>query len=340
MYVYLCVSLQASEGKLEALECELETLREIAGGGDGDQKDMFNRLVTKVARLEMAAAENEAKRRQLLNDMIDLKGNIRVFCRVRPLPSSGPTGTTRSFTATSTSASTSMVVHASDGGRTLSVYDKHGKAQPFTYDAVFGPQASQEDVFRQVSELVQSALDGYKVCLFSYGQTGAGKTHTMQGDVNHPLQRGIIPRAVEQILDGARRLEEQGWKYTFEASFIEIYNETLRDLLAGGKQGTLIEDKNAIKHDLANNGKIIERRTKEGYKDVGIVYMYMCVCMCMQSCIHRVIYDRPPLFSEHDIVVEWYRTRCRLPSKLLHSLLSYLSTLPSYIHYPSLVHIP
>jgi hypothetical protein len=53
-------------------------------------------------------------------------------------------------------------------------------------------------VFSGVSELVQSALDGYHVCLFSYGQTGAGKTYTMQGS-EQSSDRGIIPRAVEKV---------------------------------------------------------------------------------------------------------------------------------------------
>ena len=61
------------------------------------------------------------------------------------------------------------------------------------------PQAS---VFEEVSDLVQSALDGYKVCLFSYGQTGAGKTHTMQGSRSHEGQ-GIIPRAISKVWDQA-----------------------------------------------------------------------------------------------------------------------------------------
>ena len=53
-------------------------------------------------------------------------------------------------------------------------------------------------MFSGVSELVQSALDGYHVCLFSYGQTGAGKTYTMQGS-DGPAGRGIIPRAVDKV---------------------------------------------------------------------------------------------------------------------------------------------
>jgi len=50
----------------------------------------------------------------------------------------------------------------------------------FTFDRIFGQRTTQQDVFAEVSDLVQSALDGYNVCLFSYGQTGSGKTHTVR----------------------------------------------------------------------------------------------------------------------------------------------------------------
>lgn len=62
----------------------------------------------------------------------------------------------------------------------------------------FTRSAGQEEVFTEVSEFVQSALDGFNVCLFSYGQTGSGKTHTMQGSGAGPM-RGMIPRAMEQV---------------------------------------------------------------------------------------------------------------------------------------------
>jgi kinesin family protein C1 len=68
----------------------------------------------------------------------------------------------------------------------------------FNFDKVFPPSVSQEKVFEEVSEFVQSALDGYNVCLFSYGQTGSGKTHTMQGSGVGQM-RGIIPRAIQQV---------------------------------------------------------------------------------------------------------------------------------------------
>jgi len=100
----------------------------------------------------------------------------------------------------------------------------------FTFDRVFSPGVGQEAVFTEVSEFVQSALDGYNVCLFSYGQTGSGKTYTMQGFGTGQM-RGIIPRAIEQVGTYKKQLERDGWRYDMQVSFLEIYNETIRDLL-------------------------------------------------------------------------------------------------------------
>ena len=74
----------------------------------------------------------------------------------------------------------------------------------------------QEEVFDEISQLVQSALDGYKVCIFAYGQTGSGKTHTMLGT---PEERGMIPRAMDQIFASSAAMEAQGWSFDMRVSF-------------------------------------------------------------------------------------------------------------------------
>ena len=73
----------------------------------------------------------------------------------------------------------------------------------------------QEEVFDEISQLVQSALDGYKVCIFAYGQTGSGKTHTMLGT---PEERGMIPRAMDQIFASSAAMETQGWSFDMRVS--------------------------------------------------------------------------------------------------------------------------
>ena len=72
--------------------------------------------------------------------------------------------------------------------------------------------ALQEEVFEEISQLVQSALDGYKVCIFAYGQTGSGKTYTMVGPPD-TQNRGVIPRAVHQLFDASRDMEKNGWSF-------------------------------------------------------------------------------------------------------------------------------
>lgn len=104
-------------------------------------------------------------------------------------------------------------------------------------------------VFEEISQLVQSALDGYNVCIFAYGQTGSGKTYTMEGPNSISGETdpniGMIPRAVQQIFLSAEQLKEKGWVYQMEGQFIEIYNESIRDLLGNDDSNK----KHEIKHD-------------------------------------------------------------------------------------------
>jgi len=195
----------------------------------------------KIAELEAQVLEGDQLRRQMHNRIQELRGNILVFVRTRPfLPGDNQI--------------TDSSIDVSPDGESLTIMDKrNGSPHNFTFDKVFPPSAGQEQVFSEVSDFVQSALDGYNVCLFSYGQTGSGKTHTMQGCGNG-VMRGIIPRAVEQILDQARISRSQKWDFKMSASFLEIYNEELKDLLVSMKQGK----------DKADPPKLSIKRSREG----------------------------------------------------------------------------
>lgn len=159
---------------------------------------------------------NMIKENRELHEMIqDMRGNIRVYTRVRPR---GVTG----------DASPSVIEYDEDEG-TMAVYsNKHRKWMQFKFDRVFGQEASQEAIYMEAKPLINSVLDGYSVCIFAYGQTGSGKTHTMSGQKDDP---GINVRAIRDLfhLQEDRAEEEE---FTFKVQLLEIYNESIRDLLS------------------------------------------------------------------------------------------------------------
>ncbi|KAH8093038.1 hypothetical protein JL720_5213 [Aureococcus anophagefferens] len=196
------------------------------GGGGGAAATCEGR----VAEMEEKLRDADVTRRKLHNT-IQGRGNIRVLASRPFLPAAAPDAPP-------------VVVDMADGtSLTLAAEDDDADGEPFgdkkrkrrkelfSYDHVFGPSTGQERVFTEVAEFVQSALDGYQVCLFSYGQTGSGKTHTMQGTGTGPM-RGIIPRAMEQVAAYCDAQRARGWAYEMEVSYVEIYNEQVRDLLA------------------------------------------------------------------------------------------------------------
>eukprot|EP00984_Skeletonema_dohrnii_P020049 scaffold9692_cov117-Skeletonema_dohrnii-CCMP3373.AAC.8 len=239
---------------------EMSVLKSRAGKSADDDLDMENGDVDdpavlkarieerdrRIAELEEQLLNGEQLRRALHNRIQELRGNIRVFVRTRPfLPNDG--------------AASNSSIDIMPDGESLAIQGKHaGEGHGFKFDKVFAPSAGQGVVFDEVSEFVQSALDGYNVCLFSYGQTGSGKTHTMQGSGNGAM-RGIIPRAVEQILQQAALMQSQRWKFTMKASFLEIYNEDLRDLLVMMNSDGSLKQRNT-----SSANKISIKRNQEG----------------------------------------------------------------------------
>ncbi|XP_077987454.1 carboxy-terminal kinesin 2-like [Glandiceps talaboti] len=198
-----------------------------------DKGSKIEKLNDDVKERNEKLREQETIRRTLHNTIQELKGNIRVFCRVRPLVTEELENGVRPVSMNYPDIDSKMIElekpaeESSVGGA-----KKRAQTYEFNFDKVFNPESCQQEVFEEISQLVQSALDGYNVCIFAYGQTGSGKTYTMEGPQQPSDEsRGMIPRAAEQIFDFALSLEEKGWKYDMNASFLEIYNETIRDLL-------------------------------------------------------------------------------------------------------------
>ncbi|GFH13907.1 kinesin-like protein [Haematococcus lacustris] len=160
------------------------------------------------------------KRKKLHNTVLELRGSIRVLCRVRPLLEKERAG---------------LEEGAPDPVKVLSdeVMRVAGEKadKEFEFDRVFKPTEGQEQVFDEVSSLVTSVLDGYNVSIMAYGQTGSGKTYTMEGLETDP---GVNSRALKELFRLAEERAED-LKYKFSASVLEIYNEQIYDLLAGGR---------------------------------------------------------------------------------------------------------
>jgi len=98
----------------------------------------------------------------------------------------------------------------------------------FEFEKIFQPRSTQEEVFTEVSDLIISVLDGYNVCIFAYGQTGSGKTFTLEGDEQN---RGVNFKALSELFS-IKQKRGKDYVYKISVSMKEIYNETIRDLLA------------------------------------------------------------------------------------------------------------
>lgn len=176
----------------------------------GELGHSISNLEGEIAGLKQKERLLDKKRREALNKILDIKGSIRVFCRVRPFLLSD-----RRRIHEPISIGLEKVVVKSVGIR-----------KEYRYDKVFHQAATQEDVFVEVEPILRSALDGHNVCILAYGQTGTGKTFTMDGTNN---QAGIIPRAIEELF---RQASLDNSSITFSMSMLEVYMGNLRDLLA------------------------------------------------------------------------------------------------------------
>lgn len=131
-------------------------------------------------------------------------------------------------------------------------------AYSFTFDRVYGPSATQEEVYAESARpAVLSVLAGYNASIVAYGQTGTGKTHTMEGGGRRGetgwesgpdagAQRGIVPRAIEDLFEGIARVGDggagDGSRFLVRASYLQIYNEAITDLLKPGGRSLAVRE--------------------------------------------------------------------------------------------------
>ncbi|CAM9233267.1 unnamed protein product, partial [Hapterophycus canaliculatus] len=223
-------NLEASKNDLSLLKKERDDLRQqvSAMGSMDEEMQILRGRAEDAAHLELELKEATANtsrieglyqieqvlRKKYWNMMEDMKGKIRVFARCRP------------FAQYEISQDCKRAVRFLD--ETTVEVDGHHGAKQFVFDAVFSEDDGQADIFEDTRNLVQSALDGFNVCVFAYGQTGSGKTWTMTGGKGD--QRGLTPRVIEEIFGNIEKAKG-ALEVKVSCYFIELYLDNLRDLL-------------------------------------------------------------------------------------------------------------
>ncbi|KAK8686680.1 hypothetical protein V6N13_125703 [Hibiscus sabdariffa] len=185
----------------------------------------LNHLESKVKALTDAAENYHEvldENRKLFNELQDLKGNIRVYCRIRPfLP-----GETEKLSVVENISENRKLVIANP-----SKPGKDGK-RSFKFNKVFGPDSTQGEVFSDIQPFVKSVVDGYNVCIFAYGQTGSGKTYTMTGPNGATEEEWGINYQALNLLFRVSQSRRKHVLYEVGVQMVEIYNEQVRDLLS------------------------------------------------------------------------------------------------------------
>ncbi|XP_027988710.2 kinesin-like protein KIF25 [Eptesicus fuscus] len=191
------------------------------------------RLEQSLQELSARFHRERQRRRRLHNRLVELQGNIRVHCRIRPAM---PAAAEPPDPVSHSSSASGDVAHAVDDETVLvrcSRPGHHAVHKTFHFERVYGPAEGQAAVFADVCPLLTSLLDGYNVCIMAYGQTGSGKTHTMLGPRPPGAAQadtGLIPRAAEELF---RLLsEDPSERPRVEVSVVEVYNNDIFDLLA------------------------------------------------------------------------------------------------------------
>lgn len=248
--------LRSEDLKKDATRAELKQAIAEAEVVNEAQLDSFrlteikDRLVASLAKAksvgisEEELREAEFRRRKVHNALEDTKGQIRVFCRVRPLNSK----------------------ELSEGDiEAVQIIDDMTLEVPrgglFSFDSVFAP-GTQEEVFEECRDLIQSAVDGHNVTIFAYGQTGAGKTFTMYGSAE---KEGIASRAISELFRIIQSIRHR-YSIAVTGSMIELYNNTLVDLLRPVRQGGRCPLKLSVRQDRAGSvqvDRLFEREVKD-----------------------------------------------------------------------------
>ncbi|KAI6090136.1 P-loop containing nucleoside triphosphate hydrolase protein [Hypoxylon rubiginosum] len=180
--------------------------------------------------------------RNLFQKVQEMKGNIRVMCRIRPAPKHTPSEDLANFGPRQPGDFSNAW-----GKIRMGVERKNAMGftvadqKAFDFERIFGPDETNNDIFNEISDLIECALEGQKVGIFAYGQTGSGKTYTLSHrDLEHGSSDGIIPRTLASIFETAGQKSHR-YRYSISLSVLEIYTNNIYDLLKAPLDGNKTE---------------------------------------------------------------------------------------------------
>ncbi|KAI0204802.1 P-loop containing nucleoside triphosphate hydrolase protein [Astrocystis sublimbata] len=189
--------------------------------------------------MEKALLKEEQRRNLIFSEFQKLRKEVRVMCRIRPSnPQDGPLLAYETTQGKFHNKPAGLEIISKKGqyGTKTQVDDR---TKHYSFDRVFEPHETNADVWLELSQFVQSFVDGRQVTILCYGQTATGKTYTMSNSTNEVddhgeavlADEGIIPRAKTLIFDEANKRREKGWTVSVRGCCYEVYLKEIRLLL-------------------------------------------------------------------------------------------------------------
>lgn len=219
--------LELVKAKLEEdlLQCReelehMEVLRQRAERADR----LLAPFEERIRELQEQFEREQQLRKRYHNRLQEAKGAIRVYARVRPI------------SQREVDLNDQVAIEKQDAFSLKIRFPSSTKdPKSYIFDSIFDERSTQEDVYAECRDLVQSVLDGYNITIFAYGQTGAGKTHTMYGNAESP---GLVPRMLREIFALIGKQSSRTMKHSVRCYMMELYRDDLVDLLAPrGRKG-------------------------------------------------------------------------------------------------------
>jgi kinesin family protein C2/C3 len=212
-------------------------------GNSFSESSMHDTDKAEVDRLRSKLAMESARRRKLLDELQDLRGSVRVYCR----PRSSTTKNLLSEKSTITMASSEVLMLDRSSG---SAAESTRNASPtstsplsFEFDGILSTDQDQHDVYAEFEAVCASVVEGYKICVMTYGQANAGKTYTMLGEVEHGndhtvciSDHGVHLRAMKQLFSIVEHRRDMYYDVV-TMNLIEVHDERILDMLAGTDYG-------------------------------------------------------------------------------------------------------